>query len=291
MSSLSPSDLLLTDQVALVTGGGAGIGQGIAAGLARFGADVVVAEVDPERAASTVALVEAAGRQAIAPTTDVTDPDQVQAVVDAAMERFGRLDILVNNAGGVRGQRFLDQSPRSRQRHVDLNLNSMFLATAAVVPHMIAGGRGGTILNVSSIEGTRAAPTFAVYAACKAGMNSFTRTMAVELAEHAITVNALLPDMTATPGSHGLMSGMAAEGLPARTAAQDEGVRSYIPLGREGHVDEVAGAAVFLASSLGRYITGVALPVDGGTWASSGWTKTPAGGWGLFRPWFTELDE
>jgi NAD(P)-dependent dehydrogenase (short-subunit alcohol dehydrogenase family) len=289
MSTLSPSDLLLTDQVAVVTGGGAGIGQGIALGLANFGADIVIVDVDADRGQATADLVEKAGRRAIAPPTDVTAPEQVDAAVQAAVDAFGRLDILVNNAGGTRGQRFLDQSLRSRIRHVDLNLMSMFHATAAAVPVMIEGGRGGRIINVSSIEGTRAAPGFAVYAACKAGMSSFTRTMAVELGEHAITVNCLMPDWIATPGNHGIIRGPVPDPLPERPETMRRGLARYVPAGREGDLDDIAAAAVFLASPMGRYVNGIAMPVDGGTWASSGWTRIDGGGWGLFPEFASSL--
>jgi len=275
---MEPNDILLTDQVAIVTGAGAGIGQGIAAGLAAFGAHVVIAEIDPERAAVTARMVEAAGRDALVVPTDMADTDQVRAMVAAAMGRFGRIDILVNNIGGVRQQPFLEQSERSWRRHIDLNLISMLAATSAVAPVMIDGGRGGSIINVASIEALRAAPDFAVYAACKAGMASFTRTSALELAEHGIRVNCLAPDVIATPGIRGIVRGPVPDPLPPGSPTIDR----YVPLGREGDVDDCAGAAVFLSSDLGRYITGVTLPIDGGTWASGGWTRRPGdAGWQL----------
>ncbi len=194
----------LTDQVALVTGGGAGIGRGIALSLAECGADIVLAEIDPDRGEEAAGAVRAAGRSAVFVPTDVMQTDAVNHAVTTAQESFGRLDILVNNAGGVAGRRFLEQSERSWRRHIDINLVSMLAATSAAARVMIAGGEGGSIINVASIEAHRAAPLFAVYAACKAGMLSFTRTMALELAEHRIRVNAIAPDMTRTPGLSGL---------------------------------------------------------------------------------------
>jgi NAD(P)-dependent dehydrogenase (short-subunit alcohol dehydrogenase family) len=275
---MQPDDILLTDQVAIVTGGGAGIGQGIAAGFATFGADVVIAEIDADRAAVTAGMVEATGRSALIVRSDMADTDQVRAMVAQAAEHFGRVDILVNNVGGVRRQAFLDQSERSWRRHIDLNLMSMLAATSAAAPVMIAGGRGGSIVNVASIEAARAAPDFAVYAACKAGMTSFTRTSALELAEHHIRVNCLAPDITITPGITGIAQGPVPDALPDPF----EGIDRYVPLGGAGHVDDCAGAAIFLSSTMGRYITGVTLPVDGGTWASSGWTRRADGsGWQL----------
>src|SRR6185436_7765146 len=118
--------------------------------------------------------------------TDVMDTGQIRTMVDSATAEFGRIDILVNNAGGVTRRSFIEQSERSWRKHIDLNLISMLTATSAAVPVMIKGGRGGSIINVSSIEGSRAAPGYAVYSACKAGMNNFTRTLALELADHRI---------------------------------------------------------------------------------------------------------
>ncbi len=277
---MQPSDLLLTDQVAIVTGGGAGIGQGIAVGMATFGADVVIAEIDPERAAVTAGMVEAKGRRALAVPTDMSDAAQVREMVDRAHESFGRVDILVNNAGGVRRTNFVEQSERSWRRVIDLNLVSMLAATGAVAPLMIAGGAGGSIVNVASIEGLRAAPQYAVYAACKAGMLSFTRSMALELAQHHIRVNALAPDILATPGIRGIIRGPVPDPLPPPAPEMEAGVRRYVPLGHEGSVDDAAAAAVFLSSRLAGYVTGVTLSVDGGTWASSGWQRTADGsGW------------
>ena len=278
---MDSSDLLLTGQAAVVTGGGGGIGRGISIELSRAGADVTVVDIDGERAGRTAELVRAEGREALAVTADVMDTEQVRAAVAAADERFGRLDILVNNAGGVNARRFLDQSERSWRRHIDINLVSMLAATSAAAPLMIRGGRGGSIVNVSSIEGSRAAPTFAVYAACKAGMISFTKTMAVELAEHAVRVNCISPDQTATPGNHGLRTGPIPDVLPPRLPADEEGISRYVPLGREGVVEECGSVVVFLCSKLADYVTGVDIPVDGGARASSGWIRSPGGGWQL----------
>jgi NAD(P)-dependent dehydrogenase (short-subunit alcohol dehydrogenase family) len=271
----------LTDRVALVTGGGAGIGQGAAIALARCGADVVIAEIDPDRAMQTASLVEAEGRRALVAHTDVMDTEQVRAAVAAADSEFGRLDILVNNAGGVAGRRFLDQSERSWRRHIDINLVSMLAATHAAVPVMIRGGRGGAVVNVASIEASRAAPTYAVYAACKAGMVNFTRSFALEVAEHDIRVNCIAPDLTATPGLYGQLSGpLPPEGLPPRPAATKEAIARYIPLGREGVIEECGQVVAFLCSPLASYVTGVTVPVDGGTAAAAGWVRSADGsGW------------
>lgn len=280
---MDPSDILLTDQVAFVTGGGGGIGAGIAEGMARFGAHVAIVEIDPQRAEDVAAKVRELGREAIAIPTDVMDTDQIRAAVEQTKEKFGRIDILVNNAGGVRGRRFLEQSERSWRRHVDINMISMFAATHAIAPIMIEGGRGGSIVNITSIEGSRAAPMFSVYAACKAGMISFTRTMALELGEHNIRVNAIAPDQTITPGNHGQRTGpIDTSTWLERPKEIQANLERYVPLGREGIVEECASAAVFLSSKMSDYITGNVQYVDGGCFASSGWVKSEGDGWELY---------
>lgn len=273
----------LRDQVAIVTGAGAGLGRGIALALASCGADVAVVDIDPERASRTADDIAGIGRRALAVQTDVMDTDAIRAAVHHTAETFGRIDILVNNAGGTAARPFMEQSERNWRRHIDINLVSMMAATSAAVPVMVDGGRGGAIVNVASIEATRAAPLFAVYAACKAGMLSFTRSMALELAEHAIRVNAITPDWTRTPGNSGYRTGPVPEVLPPRTAQLADSLSAYVPLGREGTIEDCGHAVAFLCSPLASYITGVVLPVDGGTWASSGWVRSSKG-WSLFGP-------
>jgi NAD(P)-dependent dehydrogenase (short-subunit alcohol dehydrogenase family) len=163
---------------------------------------------------------------------------------------------------------------------------SMLAATSAAIPIMLRGKKGGSIINVSSIEASRAAPLYAVYAACKAGMNNFTRTMALELASEGIRVNAIAPDYTVTPGVRGNHQGPVDESQWHRpTAAQEDATQRRIPLGRTGLAEECGQAALFLASPASSYITGIVLPVDGGTWASSGWVRDRAGRWTLVEPY------
>ncbi|HEX7871713.1 MAG TPA: glucose 1-dehydrogenase [Sphingobium sp.] len=264
----------LDGQVAIVTGGGGGIGRAIALSLAEAGADLVIAEIIPERCAEVEARVTELGRACLSVVTDMSKTDQVRDMVDKAKARFGRIDILVNNVGGTSRKDFLTQSENSWRRLIDLNLVSMLAATSAAVPVMIEGGRGGAIINVSSIEGSRAAPGYAVYSACKAGMNNYTRTMALELADHGIRVNVIAPDFTVTPGTRGNPPGPVDESTWHQPSPQmEDATARRIPLRRPGIDSECGQAAVYLASSMSSYVTGIVLPVDGGSWASSGWVR------------------
>jgi NAD(P)-dependent dehydrogenase (short-subunit alcohol dehydrogenase family) len=276
--AIDPTDILVTDRVAVVTGGGGGIGQGVALGLARFGAHVSVLDVVPERCRATQAAIERLGRQALGIPCDVMDADQIRAAIAATLERFGRIDILVNNAGGVHGGPFVTMPEPSMRRHVEINLISTFVATQEVARVMIDAGGGGSIVNVASIEAFRAAPMYAVYAACKAGMASFTRTMALELAEHGIRVNCIAPDHTVTPGLRDNRTGPVD---PSTWPDPAEEWSRVVPLGREGLVEECASTVVWLCSKMSDYVTGDTIHVDGGTWASSGWLRRDDGGWTL----------
>lgn len=272
----------LDGQAAFVTGGGGGIGRAIAIRLAEAGADVAIYDIFPERAEEAAGCVRETGRRALAIAGDVMDGDALRAAVDRAADEFGRLDILANNAGGVSARPFLEQSERSMRKHIDINLMSMLIATQAAARHMVAGGRGGSIVNVASIEASRAAPNFAVYAACKAGMLSFTKSMAVELSGHGVRVNCIAPDHTITPGNQGNRAGPVDPATWKRRSEEEvDAMNRLIPLGREGVDMECGDATVFLSSAMASYITGVLLPVDGGTWGSSGWVRARNGKWTL----------
>ena len=263
----------LTDRTALVTGAGAGIGKGIALAFASFGARVAGLEIDATRARATAAEIEAAGGQALALPTDVRDGDAVARAVAATVERFGAIDILVNNVGGTFRAPFLDVAEKGWDAIVRTNLKTVLHGTRAVAPGMIARGRGGSILNIVSIEGVRAAPLYAAYAACKAGVINFTQSMALELGPHRIRVNAIAPDICLTEG----LASLVGEAERAR-------FEWIVPLGRPAVPEDIAGAAVFLASDLAAYVTGVTLHVDGGTHAAAGWYRDPASGEWVLGP-------
>ena len=273
-------------KVAVVTGGGAGLGRACALALAEQGADVVIADIEPSRCEEVAARVAELGRQALPVTTDMLETEQINAMVAVADKTFGRVDILVNNVGGVRYTPFLEQSERSWRRHIDINFVSMLAATSAAAKLMVRGGEGGSIVNIASIEAARAAPSVAVYAACKAGMVSFTKSMALELSEHHIRVNCVSPDHTVTPGSRGNRTGPVDPGKwTQRTAEQQDKLNRLIPLQREGTDKEFAAVVAFLASDQAAYVTGVNLPVDGGTDAAAGWHRGSKGQWTQLEGW------
>lgn len=266
--SMNPSSVLLTDRVAVVTGGGAGIGRGIARGLAAFGASVAIWERDAETAA---AAAEEVGGLGI--TTDVRESSQVDEALARTTAELGPVSILVNNAGGVFLSPLLETSENGWDALYRANFKHVILCTQRVARTMVEAGSGGSIISVTSIEGVRAAPGYAAYAAAKAAVINFTKTAALELAPHGIRVNALAPDITLTEG----MASVAPPGAEERFGFT-------VPMGRAGHVDEMAGAAVFLASDLSSYVTGQTIHVDGGTQASSGWYHHPRNGSYILGP-------
>jgi 3-oxoacyl-[acyl-carrier protein] reductase len=254
---------LLDGRVAVVTGGGSGIGRGIATAFAEFGAKVAIWEKDGATAHSSAE--QAAG--GLACVTDVRDADQVAAAMATTVETLGVPTILVNNAGGVFWSSLLDTSPKGWDALIRSNLTHVLLCTQHVARAMVDAGHGGSIINVTSIEGFRAAPGYAAYAAAKAGVVNFTKTAALELAPHGIRVNGLAPDVTLTEGI-----------LAISPPGFEERASLMVPMGRLGRVDEMAGAAVFLASALSSYVTGQTLHVDGGTAAAAGWYHDPGDG-------------
>ena len=193
--ALDPSSVLLTDRVAVVTGGGAGIGRGIAAGFKAFGAQVAIWERNPESCASAAAEIGALGI-----TVDVRDSAAVDAALAQTSAELGPVTILVNNAGGVFWSGILDTSENGWDALYKSNLRHIYLCTQRVARVLVEQKLPGSIISVTSIEGVRAAPGYATYAAAKAGVINYTKTAALELAPHGIRVNALAPDITLTEG-------------------------------------------------------------------------------------------
>jgi 3-oxoacyl-[acyl-carrier protein] reductase len=252
----------LDGRVAVITGGGSGIGRGIALAFARFGARVAIWEKNEESAHNV-----AQDADALACVTDVRDSEQVDAALARTIAELGVPSILVNNAGGVFQSPLLETSAGGWDALIRSNLTQVLLCTQRVAREMVAVSRAGSIINISTIEGVRAAPGYAAYAAAKAGVINFTKTAALELAPHGIRVNGLAPDLTITEGI-----------LNLSPTGWEQSAKLMIPLGRAGDVDEMAGAAVFLASDLSSYVTGQTLHVDGGTAASGGWYHDPDDG-------------
>src|SRR5689334_7350400 len=249
----------LEERIAIVTGAAAGIGAAIARAFCGEGARVVVADRDIEAAEATAKEI---GRAAIAMRLDVTKEDQVRAVVADTLARFDRIDILVNNAGIMRKAYVKDMAEELWDAVVDVNLKATFLCSKAVLPAMIEARRG-RIINIASIAAKVGEPTASAYSAAKFGVIGFTRSLALEVAQYDILVNAICPGPIPTAlGQQGWREGAQVEGVGLDRVMARVNARS--PLGRLGTVDSVARMALFIASDDCDFTTGAAFNVDGG---------------------------
>jgi NAD(P)-dependent dehydrogenase (short-subunit alcohol dehydrogenase family) len=257
---------LLAERVAVVTGGGGGIGAATARLFAQHRAHVVIADIDTELAERTVDEITAAGGSALAEVADVRDAGQVAILKRSVLERHGRVDVLVNNVGHWLRHPgdFVDTDAQLWDELYRINLHHVFLVTHAFLPAMIEQ-RGGAIVNVSSIEGLRGYPEDPVYAAFKAAVIHFTRSLAVQVGRDGVRVNAVGPDVTESlqvPYSQWL------------TADEQRQWPQWVPIGRMGLPEDHARVILFLASDLSGFVTGHTIPTDGGTGAAGGWFRS-----------------
>ncbi|WAC54046.1 SDR family NAD(P)-dependent oxidoreductase [Gordonia sp. SL306] len=252
----------LSGKVAIVTGGASGLGQGIVGKFVAEGARVAIADVDEE---GGVALASASGDSTFFRRTDVSNPSDVAGLVDDVVERFGRLDVMVNNAGvsGTMHQSYLDDDLADFDLVMGVNLRGVMAGTKYAARQMATTG-GGAIVNISSMGGIQAGAAVMTYRASKAAVIHFSKSVAIDLAQHDIRVNCIAPGSIPTPL---LASSAAKMGADAETFTAM--VRSMMaanrPLQREGSAEDVAEAALFFATDRSRYVTATLLPVDGGT--------------------------
>jgi len=266
---------LLDGQVALVTGGGTGIGLGISQLLAELGAHVVMASRKPANLEAARADIASRGGQVTAVQLDVRDPEQVKAAVDGIAQKLGRIDVLVNNAAGNFYAPSATLSPNAWKSVVEIDLYGTFYCSQAVYPIMAAQG-GGRIVSTSMTLHYRGWPMMAHATAAKAGVDALTRTLAVEWAPQRIRVNAIAPGPIPTEGVRKAFTPPADSGVPDVFAAADARMAAYakkgIPLGRWGSPRDIANMVAFLASPAGDWITGSIFVIDGGEWLA----KAPA---------------
>ncbi len=268
---LDRNSIDLDGKVALVTGAAAGIGRAIAETLAAHGARMVIVDQDEPGAREVATAIDARGGAALACHADVTTVEGVEKLASEATSTFGTVDILVNNVGHFMpgAGPFLESSEADWESLYDVNFKHILRCTRALAPGMVEQG-SGSIISISSIETLRGIPGNAVYSAFKTAITAFTRSFALEVAASGVRVNAIAPETTETAQ------------VPVSQWIREENqarIPDMIPLGRFGRPDDHAGAALFLASELSSWMTGVTIPVDGGAIAASGFYRTPNGRW------------
>jgi NAD(P)-dependent dehydrogenase (short-subunit alcohol dehydrogenase family) len=253
----------LDGKVAVVTGGASGLGRATVERFLAEGARVLIADVEDERGQALAATL---GPDAFFRRTDVSDPNQVGALVAAAVEKFGGLHVMVNNAGvsGTMHRRFLDDDLADFHRIMAVNVLGVMAGTRDAARHMAANG-GGSIVNMTSIGGIQAGGGVMTYRASKAAVIQFTKSAAIELAYYEIRVNAIAPGNIRTPLLATSAVNMDPGEIERYEASIRETMRADRPLKREGTPDDIAEAALYFASDRSRYVTGTVLPVDGGT--------------------------
>ncbi len=244
----------LEDKVAIVAGGGRGIGRSTSLILAEAGANMVVVDVEKDRAKAVVSEIKAMGKKAIPVIADVRDSKQVDKVVKTAVDKFGQIDILANIIGLASWAPAIEMPEEVWDGDLVMNLKYVWLCSRAVARVMVEQNRKGSIVNIGSISGMTAAPSHVAYGAAKAGIVGLTRSLAVEWAKYYIRVNTVAPGSMKTPRIVEMLSG---------SPEIDEAQRKRIPLQRWGTTEDIAKAVLFFASDLSDYITGQVITVDG----------------------------
>jgi len=255
--------MVLKDKVAIVTGAGSGIGEGIALRFAKEGAKLVVADLDEARGMATAAKIQDLGHEATAVTTNVARVQDVDAMVQRAQARYGRVDILVNNAGIRYASAIIEMPDDEWHDTIATNLTGEFFCLRRVARAMVNQGRGGAIVNIASVAGMRGVRNRAAYCAAKAGVILLTQVAALELAPHGIRVNAIAPGLIETP-----LTARYAHAEDPDSRMMAEKIVASIPLGRWGKPDDIAAGAVYLASDEAGYVSGTTLIIDAGLTAA-----------------------
>lgn len=269
----------LQGRIAVIVGGASGIGEAVTLALAASGVDIALCDIKADAVCATCAHIEAPGRRAFRAVADATDPTALQEFYREVGARFGRVDILVNVVGGVLQKPFMESSAAECAADIQRNYGYVLNSVRAAVPLIRQTGRGGSIINFTTIEAHRGAAGFSVYAGAKAAVTNFSRSLAVELGAERIRVNVIAPDTTPSEGNfNALPPAVRAEMAASNPEWMDQALRMYIPLQTPPTRQDLANAVLFLASDLSRSVTGTTVHVDGGTWAASGFINWPGEG-------------